>query len=158
MKPAQKDKVGDPNSSPKVAAAAAPGPATFLSNEFIKKQKQLMKKRNISTTSSLPLFKFNIIPGLLVCLGCTLFNPIATYVISISQVNNFQASLTFLSKLLSKCLFILSICFFETKPQTLLTISLISFVLCSHSNTSTRIYDSLMKHLLPSNYSMKQYS
>jgi len=102
MKPVQKNKVEDSNSSAKVAIA---GPTTFRSNEFIKKQKQLMKRRNISTTSSLPLFKFNIIPGLLVCLGCTLFNPIATYVISISQVNNFQASLTFLSKLLS-CYFL----------------------------------------------------
>jgi len=58
-----------------------------------------MKKRNISATSSLPVFKFNIIPGLILCLVCTLFNPFATYFISISQVNNFQASLNFLSKL-----------------------------------------------------------
>ena len=117
MKSAQKNVVQYSNSSPKAAAPAHQ--ANFLSNDFIKKQKQLMKKRNISTTSSLPLFKFNIIPGLLICLGCTLFNLIATYVISISQVNNFQASLTFLSKIfiisfLIFQVFYLSICFLET--------------------------------------------
>jgi len=54
------------------------------------------KKRNLSSTSSLPIFKFNLVPGLLICLVCTLFNPFATYFLTLKAIDSFDDSISFL--------------------------------------------------------------
>lgn len=57
-----------------------------------------LKKKSISSTSPLSRVDLKFVPGVFICLCFTMFNPVVTFFINTSQIDDFQSSLQFLSK------------------------------------------------------------
>ncbi|EAR98992.2 transmembrane protein, putative (macronuclear) [Tetrahymena thermophila SB210] len=70
----------------------------FSSNQIIfKKPLENMKKKNISSTSSIKKFSFKLVIGIVICFCFTLFYPVANYVSSLQNIDTYQMNIYFLN-------------------------------------------------------------
>ncbi|KAL4456442.1 hypothetical protein ABPG73_016382 [Tetrahymena malaccensis] len=108
-------------------------------NQFINQQKHLLvsssnlKKKNISSTSTIPKFSINLVFGILACLILNQFYPVSNYVIQMRQVDYFKQNLDFLNELnyfidnlttFIKLRYIITFDYFSNAPQTELSAQL----------------------------------
>ncbi|KAL4472885.1 hypothetical protein ABPG72_020619 [Tetrahymena utriculariae] len=69
----------------------------FSSNSIIfKRPLENMKKKNISSTSSIKKFSFKLVIGILICFCFTLFYPVANYISSLQNIDTYQMNIYFL--------------------------------------------------------------